>query len=422
MITAISISHARAAVAVRERFALSGEKRGNLLASLRASTGRGVAVVATCNRLEVYATGAVEARTLLEPVMSATGVSDDGCARAFVTFDGLDAVRHLFRVATGLESLVLGESEILGQVRTSFSEAAAAKVTDPVIDHLFHSAVRAGRRARAETAIGSHSVSVSALTARVALQHLGSLAGHTALIVGTGEAGRLAATVLRDLGISRLIVSNRTLASAQVLAESLSGEAVSIDRLEETLPHADVVIACAGAGAYLLGIDAVRHAMELREGLPMIFLDIGVPRDIDPAVAQLANVTLVDLDALAAFATENAARRQAEVAGAERIIDDCVAEFAAWIDVQAVAPTIRSLATWAELTRQRQVARALRHGELTVSERERLAPVIDALSRSLVKQILHRPVAAMRGGAAGGRQAEAVRALFDLTLTTDEPA
>jgi len=154
----------------------------------------------------------------------------------------------------------------------------------------------------------------------------------------------------------------------------------------------------------------------------MIFLDIGVPRDIDPAVAQLANVTLVDLDALAAFATENAARRQAEVAGAERIIDDCVAEFAAWIDVQAVAPTIRSLATWAELTRQRQVARALRHGELTVSERERLAPVIDALSRSLVKQILHRPVAAMRGGAAGGRQAEAVRALFDLTLTTDEPA
>ncbi|MGK2965383.1 MAG: glutamyl-tRNA reductase [Tepidiformaceae bacterium] len=417
MTTAISMSHQTAPVGTRERFALPPNARTALL-ERAAELGGGAALLGTCNRLELYVSAEIPPAALLDVVATTSGAPAELTHRAFRPYQGNDAVDHLFRVAAGLDSLVLGEAEILGQVRTAFSEAVAAGTTDRTITHLFHSAIRTGRRARVETAIGAHSVSISALAARLADQHFDGLRDRTAIVVGAGNAGRLAASALRDRGIGRLIIANRTIETAQVLAESLAAEPVSLDAVPTLLPVADIVLTSIGAGVSIISSTAVEAALSRREGAPMLLIDIAVPRDIDQAAAAIPGVTLFDVDHLEALATENAALRKAEVAAVERIVAASHADFATWAEQRAAIPTIRDLTGWADTVRARQLARALGGSGLSPEERERILPLLDSFSRSLVHQILHRPISAAREGP-GPRNLAALRELFDLDQPED---
>ncbi|HET7737302.1 MAG TPA: glutamyl-tRNA reductase [Tepidiformaceae bacterium] len=412
MTTAISMSHQTAPVGTRERFALAPDARAALL-ERAAEVGGGAALLGTCNRLELYVSAEIPPRALVELVASATTGSPELTRRAFRPYQGSDAVEHLFRVAAGLDSLVLGEAEILGQVRTAFSEAVAAGTTDRTITHLFHSAIRTGRRARAETAIGAHSVSVSALAARAADQHFDGIRERTAIVVGAGDAGRLAASALRDRGIGRLIIANRTFETARVLAESLRAEVVPLDALPSVLPAADIVLTSIGAGIPVISVKGAEAAMAQREGATMLLIDIAVPRDIDPAAGEVPGVTLLDVDHLEGLAAENAALRKAEVSAVEGIVAASVADFATWAEQRAAIPTIRDLTGWADTVRARQVARALKGSGLSPEERERILPLLESFSRSLVQQILHPPISAAREGP-GPRNLAALRELFDL--------
>lgn len=420
MITSIGLSHADATLDRRERFALPAEALPATLDRLHAEIGPG-AVVTTCNRIEWYVSGAHDPARLIEFVARAGGHSIAETARTFSVRRDDAAVRHLYRVTSGIESMVLGEPEILGQVRAAFSQAVAAGSEDPVISHLFHTAIRTGRRARTETQVGQGALSVSAVAARHAREACGALEMATVLVIGAGEAGQLVARSLAEQQVGHLIFVNRTHARAQSLAAAFGGEALALDGLGQALSRAHVVIAAADAPTPLLSESAVAAAMATREGAPLLLIDIGVPRDIERAAGDLRGVTYHDLDDLQEVAGRHAAARSGEVRAVEAIIEHETDRFVAWWQRLDAAPTIAALAARAEATREAEVARTLLRLDLDPQERAR----IEAMSRALVKRLLHDPISELR--ARGDRPAyvQAARSLFridDAAPESDVPS
>ena len=412
MIGALSINQLNSPIAIRERFSGGPQDTLELLSALQAQCG-GVVALSTCNRFEIYASEVAD-KNALRAVLARTFGVDESTANKFDAFTGLGAAEHAFRVACGLESAVVGESEILGQVRKAYSAAVDASTVDPVISHLFHQALRVGRKARAKTAIGRLSVSVSSLAARSARDRLGSLNGRGVLVIGAGEAGQLAAQALADLGAAPITIVNRTDDRAQAVAEPLGGSSLSLSELPAALCRADVVVSATGAGCYLVSAEDVCRSQAVREGSPAVFVDIGAPRDIEPAVASIPGVTLMDLDDLSDAAAANQKSRAGEVADVEAIIAERTTEFGRWLAGRTVIPTVAGLTAWAEDVRARQVGRAFKGKGLSPEGREALEPVLDGFSRALVQQLLHRPIAAMRSPDDGQANADAVRAIFGL--------
>jgi glutamyl-tRNA reductase len=291
-----------------------------VLADMRQELGHGV-ILSTCNRTELYVNARRERdlpQRALDFLTEAKGLTDGVFDDRFHFYGEAEAVRHLFRVTAGIESQVLGEAEILGQVRSAFVAATDARSTNAYLARLFHSAIRVGRRARSETAIGHHGLSVSAAAVALARKTLGDLSTRCVLVISAGEAGKLTAHALQDCGVARMLVISRRLERARELAAELAGEAMPLERLSEALGCSDIVITSSGSPSFVFEREMVSEVMARRDGAPLLLIDIAVPRDVDPAVRGLESVHLYDIDDLQSVAEANRRAQQKESAAVRR--------------------------------------------------------------------------------------------------------
>jgi len=419
----LGLNHITAPVELRERLAMNGACLNDALAQLCQSNGHGAArviesiILSTCNRLELYA---------ISPDVSQgyQSLIDFLCLNrqlAVEEFDGSlyrevdgGAVQHLMCVACGLDSMIVGEPQVLGQVTAAYQAALAQRTAGPVLNALFQHAIRAGKRAHTETGIGRHAVSVPSVAATLAERAMGGLDGRVVLVIGAGEMGELAARTLMSRGATGIIVTNRTYDRALMLARQLGGEAMPFEHQTEALVRADVVVTTTGAPHFVLTCDTVAAAMGRRPDRPLVIVDIAVPRDTDPAVARVPGVRLFDIDNLKNVANGNLEARQQEMPQVEAIAAAEAREFMCWFDTLGVIPTIADLYGWAEMVKAEELEKALRRlGNLNDRERE----VVRALAHGLMGKFLHEPTVRLKEHAVEGdghQYAGAVRELFGL--------
>ncbi len=408
MIAVAGVSHHTAPLALRERFAVSAERLPATLAALRERYGAAV-LLSTCNRTELYLSAENDD---VDGPAAARALSDlAGYAappEALFALRGREAARHLLRVAAGLDSMLLGEDQILGQVRGAFIAAVEAQTTDHLLSRLFHLAIATGRRVRGETALGRHARSVSAAAVQTLQSRLGNLATATVLVVGAGEAGKLTARSLAASGAGRLLIANRTQQRANAIAAALGAGAVPLSALEPAIAEADAVVCASAAPDYQLTPALLRRARP--DGTkPLLIVDIAVPRDVDPACAGEPGVTLLDIDTLDAASNQTGAG--SAIAEAEAIVAQEVAGLEEWWETLQVVPTISALRGHAEAIRKAELARTFsRLPDLAPRERAR----IEALTAAIVSKLLHTPISKLKQPGAGERYAALVHELFDL--------
>lgn len=402
-VLAVGMNHRTAPVALRERLAVDAASCERVLDRLRELPAVAEAVVlSTCNRVELYtaARHAGEARRqLLQFLAGWAGLPAGELEPHLYWYDDGAAARHLFRVAAGLDSMVVGESQVLGQVRDAYQLAAGRGACGKVLHALFQHALAVGKRARAETAISQHAVSVSYVAVELARKVFGDLGGRQVLLIGAGETAELAARSLAEQGGCDLVVANRTLERGRDLAHAYGGRAVPLEELARVLPECDVVISSTGAGRPVLSAETVRETMRRRRQRPLLLIDIAVPRDIEPEAGRLDNVFLYDIDDLQTVVDANLRLRREEARKVEAMIDEQAREFEGWLHSLDVVPLIRSLREKAEAMRQREVARAFRKLP-HLSERDR--QVIDGLTRLIVNKLLNDPMVRLKEAVAGG--------------------
>lgn len=408
------VSHHTAPLELRERVALDLDAAAALARELASGTEACEAVVlSTCNRTELYlASGSDEGlgeradRALLD----LAGAHAEALAPAAYRLVDEAAALHLFRVAAGLDSLVPGEGEILGQVRDAFEQGSAG----PLLDRTFRMALHAGRRARLETAIGESPASVPAAAAALAHQVFEGLEGRRVVLVGAGRTSELTARNLGSRGATVAAVVNRTVEHAERLAAGLGARAVSLDDVAATLADADVVVSSTSAAGFVLTSGEVGAALRARRGRPVLFVDLAVPRDVDPSLASIDGCFVYDVDDLEAVVAASLQGRRAEAVRAERIVAAEADRFRAWQASLAVVPAIASLRALAEDIRAAELARVeARLGRLPESERA----VVDTLTSQIVNKLLHLPTVRMKEAAVtpdGLVYADVVRHLFGL--------
>ena len=415
MLTVATMSHHTAPIGVREQLSIAAENVGSAIAHAQVGLGQ-VAIIATCNRLELYVAGTPAPERLFDFIQQETGAAAEAVQRHFHIHHDTEAVRHLYRVASGLESMVIGESEILGQIRTAFSEAADVGIDDAILVRLFHGAIRAGRRARNETAIGHHALSVSSIAVQQARELHGDLSAARVLVIGAGEAGRLTAEALVGQGARAVTVANRTVARAEALATELGGKAASFEMLPDEIAMSDVIVAASGAPDTLIDLNTMRSAVERREGSPLLIIDIGMPRDVDPAAATLPGISYHDMEALQEIAAVNGRARAQESDAVETVIEEELADFSRWWEQLRTQPTIATISGRAEAIRCEAVEKSLRRLGADEATREE----VDALTQAIVKRLLHDPITTLRErGDQDGNYIEVARTLF--RLDDDQP-
>jgi glutamyl-tRNA reductase len=399
-----------AGVTVRERVAFSADEIREALTNLvqRGLIAEGV-IVSTCHRSEIYSLAPDDAagNVLTQFVSEWRGLDRaelEGCCFHRV---GGDAARHLFRVAAGLDSLALGESEVLGQVRQALSLARESGSTRAVMQRLFESAVAAGKRVRAETEIARHPLSVPSIGFELAMKVFGDLSGRSVLVIGAGETGSLFARHAVEAGVREPMIANRTESRARELAASVKGQAIPWADLQEAIPRADVVVGATASPEPLVTRERVEAAMRERRGRPMLFLDLAVPRDIAPDVTEVYNVFAYSIDDLEEVARENRGRRSREVPVAEKIVEEELESYLSWLGNLSVVPTVTQLRRRLEDLRDAELARA------PDGDRERLRGLLDAYAARL----LHEPIRRLKAEEDPARKldrVEAIRHLFDL--------
>ncbi len=393
--------HRRTPVAVRERLARAvHDVEGVLSALVSAPAVAEAAVLSTCNRVEFYMVGPDETglSAALQDVLGRDASAEEPLTAHLVRSSGDEAVRHLFRVASGLESLVPGEKQVLGQVREAVRAARQAHSAGPVLNRLFDHALACGRRVRAETGIDRHPVSLSHAAVHLAREHFGALDGRSFLIIGSGKMGTIAAGLLQKAGVRHFTIASRTLARACELARRWGARPLTLRHIPAALADVDAVISATAAPHYILE-RADLEATLRRRARPLLIIDLAVPRDVDPALGELPGITLVDVDGLQAVVERNLAMRHNTRQAAERLIAEEVDAFRAWLATRRVAPTIAALRERAEAIRQAELERALRRlDHLSPRDRE----VVAALSRRLINRLLHEPTVRLRAEAAHG--------------------
>jgi glutamyl-tRNA reductase len=392
----VGVSHHHAPVELRERVALGLAEAGALAREL--ANGRESVVLSTCNRTEIYVAGDGAEEQALEALRTRGGEELAGVAYRLVDHT---AALHLFRVAAGLDSLVPGEGEILGQVRAAYE----AGEPGPLLNRLFHDAIRAGKRARSQTTIAESPSSVPAAGAALAQQVFGDLSGRSVLVIGAGAVGELAARGLTSRGASIAVVASRKLEHAQELARSFGAVAVEVGDLRERLGEVDVVVACTSSPTFLV----TREDVPERRGRPLFLIDLAVPRDVDPAVNDLDACYVYDIDDLQAVVDATLAGRRREAERAEAIVAEEADRFRAWHASLDVVPTIASLRARAEAIRTAELSKA----KLTDSERQ----AVESITTQILNKLLHLPTIRMKEAAAaadGVLYADAVRHLFGL--------
>ena len=427
----LGLSHHTAPVDVRERHAFSPATMGEALVALRDYEAvREALMLQTCGRLEIYAeledyeSGVTQLKTFLNNFRH--GDVNDMDSYMY-TLLGTQAIEHLLRVSTGLDSMLIGEAEILGQVKDAYVQAQRSRTLGKSLHMLFREAINAGKTARSRTAIAGDSTSIATAAVEAAKRHLGSLAGKTVLVVGAGKMGAIAARRLRAEGAAEIIILNRSHGRAADVAGALgSGARVAdLPGIVSALAEADVVVTSTGASTFVITVSDVAAALATRPDRPLFIVDIAVPRDVDPEVAELAGVGLVDIDGLADVIAVTLERRREAVPLVEEIVARHVARFAEWYQSRTAVPVIASLVRKAETIREGEVARLLaRCPEL--SERERT--LITGMSLTIVSKLLHSAITRIRdkaieNGAEALTQARMLDELFELRAleNTDAP-
>jgi glutamyl-tRNA reductase len=424
----VGVNQKTAGLQVRERLAFTREQLASALDALRRQPPPGlaeVAILSTCNRSEIYGVchGARPGEEIVVNYLASTrGLPLESLREALFVYRGQPAARHLLRVAAGLDSMVVGECEIQGQVQDAYRVARGAGATAAILNALFQMAARAGKRVRTETEVGQTARSVADVVVDLAHQVLGdpsSASGHglserTALLVGAGKMSSLTGQALVSAGLRCVLVANRTHDRACKLAGDLGGRAVHFDALSQGLVEADVVICSTGAPHVVLHAEAVEKAMLLRATRPLLVVDIAVPRDVDPAVAAIPGVTLADMDSLEQLVRDHCPLTVAACQQAEAIVEQEVAAFEQWLAERSSAPVIRALYQKAEAIRREELGEALNKlGDLSPQQRK----AVECLASSLVGKLLHDPVTQLKSATNGHPQDEYLtlaRRLFNL--------
>jgi glutamyl-tRNA reductase len=416
----LGISYKTAPVALRERLALTEIEAGRFVQSLveEAVVNEAVAI-STCNRTEIYLVSAdpVRAETALLGALSRRAdIRPTELAGLIYSPRNCDAARHLYRVTSGLESMIVGEAEVQGQVKRSYEAALAAGTTGPLTNKLFTAALQTGKRVRSETGIGSSRTSVSTVAVDLAADVVGDLADRDVVIIGAGETAELTAQALAARGVTTIFVANRHAQRALSLAERFGGSVVSLDELPGRLERADIVVSSTSSPHPIVGVEELELVMNERGGRPLVLIDIAVPRDIEAACGELPGVTLYDIDDLQAVVARNMSVREGERKQATAIVEDEIVRFARWMGQLDVRPTITALREHG--TSIVEAVLAENAGRWEAASPRDIAR-IDAVARAVMQRLLHEPTIRLKGmqehGATTGHgRLQLVRELFAL--------
>jgi glutamyl-tRNA reductase len=410
----IGVNHNSAPLDVRERLAISEARLPDAIQTLVKQPGveEGM-VLSTCNRVELL-TSSREAADLRGFLRSYFGISPDALRPHIYEFEKSEAVRHVFRVASSLDSMVVGEPQILGQVKEAYAVARGLGAVHSALEALLSRAFAVAKRVRTETAIGSSSVSIAAVAVQLAEKIFGSLRNRTVYVVGAGKMAELAARHLIARGVGHILFTNRTHERAVQLAEAFGGQAIPFDQLYETVGRADIVLTSTGATEPLFRREEGEKLLSRRKNQPMFFIDIAVPRNVHPDMNRLDGMFVYDIDDLQTVAGNNSSERKKEAERAEKIIEVEVERFAIRMKSLAVVPTILSLQEYCETIRQAEIDRIRgKMGELTPEQEA----AIEAMTRGIINKLLHTPITTLKSTAAEPEAAtihEIIRRIFNL--------
>jgi glutamyl-tRNA reductase len=414
----VGVNHKTTPVEIREKIALADGYEKPLKALRQLPGCRECYLLSTCNRVEVLLVGenGVELERELIPFLFGNKLSADKCREYAYVYSGRDAVHHLFVVAASLDSMIVGEAQILGQMKEAYRHAAHSSCTGPLLNRLLHKSFSVAKRVRTETGIGSSAVSISYAAVELAKKIFGNLQDKHVLLIGAGEMAELAAEHLVGQKVASVVVANRTLARAVDLAKRYQGEAVALQELISQLERVDIIISSTGATDIILHKDDVKRVMRVRRNRPLFFIDIAVPRDLDPALNELENVYLYDIDDLSTVVEMNRSEREKEAVIAARIVDEETLKFQRWWDGMAVTPTILALRRKAEdICRNEFDKTVTKLPELTEGQRQSLEKMLAAITAKL----LHDPLQYLKSDACSGRdttdmKVDIVRNVFGL--------
>ncbi|MEX2253518.1 MAG: glutamyl-tRNA reductase [Thermoleophilaceae bacterium] len=412
---ALGISHKTAPLALRERLALPEGRATGILAELTGEDAIHEAVaISTCNRTELYlvVTDPVEAENAALTALSRQAdMRPTELLGKVYSLHGPEAVRHLFSVAAGLDSMIVGEAEIQGQVKRAYELALVEGATGPLANRLFRDALAAGKRVRTETAIGESRVSVSTVAVELAEDVLGDLAKRRVLVIGAGENGELTARALRERGVHTVFVANRRYDRAIGLAQRFGGSAVRFDDLPEELLRSDIVVSCTSSPHQIVGPEEIELVEREREGRPLLMIDIAVPRDVEPSVREIDGVTLFDMDDLQRAVARNISGREAEATRARTLVEADAERFDAWLGTLDVVPTVAALRERADAIVDRVLEEnASRWESLSDADRRRL----ETMAHALVSRLLHEPTLRLKAAAGEDDSYVLVHALREL--------
>jgi len=421
---AIGLNHRSAPVEVREKMSFQPSRMQEALNKLKSYPGlEGVVILSTCNRMEVYAaTTDVEVgiRSIKQFLANHHGIEESVFEQYLVVHTLYDAVRHLFRVTAGLDSMVRGETQIIGQVSNAYQQANEAKVTNKAINVLFQTALAVGKRVRTDTLIDQHPVSISYTAVELAKQHFGELVGKGILIMGAGEMSTLTAKNLVAAGANTVLVSNRSYEKAVILAEECSGRAVRFDDMDQYLQEVDIVISATASTHFVILPERMQEIMANRKGRPMLLIDIAVPRDIHPEVGEIPLITLFDIDDLRGVVDRHHQERELAAVNAEKIIEEEMLRFLKWHNSLFVVPTILALQQKGQKVKDAQLKHALEHlGSLTPNQEK----IVSSMANSIVNHLLHGPIKNLKEYAAtsqGHLYTEILQNLFDLDVAEED--
>ncbi len=395
----IGLNHKTAPVEIRECLAFSGEEASGAAAALKEKDSIDeVVLFSTCNRVEVLLTSsdpgraAVEVKTFLAHFKQVPG---ERFEKALYVHQGEAAVRHVFRVAASLDSLVLGEPQILGQMKASYAAAVDLKSTGVVLNRLLHRAFFTAKQVRSETGIGDHAVSISYAAIELGRKIFGELSGKKVLLVGAGEMAELAIEHLIRNRSGELLVANRTFERGMSLAQRFRGKAIRFEEIPEALAQVDIIISSTGSPDFVIVPSHVKSVMRSRRNRPLFFIDIAVPRDIDPAINRISNVYVYDIDDLKGVVDDNIQDRKREAVKAERLVDEAVIKFRQWMENQAVVPTIVALRKKIEDIVDSEFGKTMPNlGTLSDSQQAAMA----RMKAALINKVLHYPTIFLKNG------------------------
>jgi glutamyl-tRNA reductase len=426
----VGISHRTAPIELRERVDFHARGLENALRTLSSRGGASgeMAVLSTCNRAELYVACEdmdTARRDLVAFVSTFHGVDLTALEPHIYHVADLDAARHLFRVAAGLDSQVVGEPQILGQVKEAHGAARQAATSGPLLNRLFHSSFAVGKRVRTETALGSGAVSVSYAAVALARKIFGNLDGRSVVVIGAGEMGKLTAQHMKSQGVRHVTIVSRTMAHAARTADAIGGAtAAPWDDMDAALAASDIIITATGAASPILTKARVEAAMRPRRSRPLFIIDIAVPRDVEPAAGELEQVFLYNIDDLQAAVRENLARRTSEVTRAETIVDEELEKFGSWLRARGVIPTVVALRQSFESIRRAELDRLdFKLSALPPEARDEARARLDEITHLIVEKLLLTPTEQLKSLGdqdTAALYAEAVARLFGLTDATAE--